>query len=85
MHDGNGRWIVFNGEIFNYIELRREVQTMGHQFKIACDTEVILHVAEVVHIFLVWHPETHSALRCVPAQGVRRCWPLPILFGRITS
>src|SRR5215469_3440695 len=44
MHDGNGRWIVFNGEIFNYVELRRELQTMGHRFKTACDTEVILHI-----------------------------------------
>jgi len=44
MHDGNGRWIVFNGEIFNYIELRRELQAMGHRFTTACDTEVILHV-----------------------------------------
>jgi len=44
MHDGNGCWIVFNGEIFNYIELRRELQSMGHRFKTASDTEVILHV-----------------------------------------
>jgi len=44
MHDGNGRWIVFNGEIFNYLELRRELETMGHRFTTASDTEVILHV-----------------------------------------
>src|SRR5437660_5221500 len=44
MHDCNGRWIVFNGEIFNYVELRRELQAMGHRFKTAGDTEVILHV-----------------------------------------
>ncbi len=44
MHDGNGHWIVFNGEIFNYVELRRELQAMGHRFKTACDTEVILHI-----------------------------------------
>src|SRR5205807_6927385 len=44
MHDGNGRWIVFNGEIFNYLELRKELQAMGHRFTTACDTEVILQV-----------------------------------------
>ncbi len=44
MHDCKGRWITFNGEIFNYIELRRELQAVGHQFQTACDTEVILHV-----------------------------------------
>src|SRR5439155_10297582 len=44
MPDGKGRWIVFNGEIFNYLELRRELQALGHRFTTACDTEVILHV-----------------------------------------
>jgi asparagine synthase (glutamine-hydrolysing) len=44
MHDGNGRWIVFNGEIFNYVELRKELQSIGHRFKTTGDTEVILHV-----------------------------------------
>src|SRR5436190_449720 len=43
MHDGKGRWIVFNGEIFNYVELRRELQDIGHRFTTSCDTEVILH------------------------------------------
>jgi asparagine synthase (glutamine-hydrolysing) len=44
MHDGNGRWILFNGEIFNYLELRGELQALGHRFATTCDTEVILHV-----------------------------------------
>jgi asparagine synthase (glutamine-hydrolysing) len=44
MNDGNGHWIVFNGEIFNYVELRRELQAVGHRFKTASDTEVILHI-----------------------------------------
>jgi asparagine synthase (glutamine-hydrolysing) len=34
--------IVFNGEIYNYQELRRELQARGHQFRTATDTEVIL-------------------------------------------
>jgi len=36
-------WITFNGEIFNYIELRKELQARGHRFATASDTEVILH------------------------------------------
>jgi asparagine synthase (glutamine-hydrolysing) len=39
-------WIVFNGEIFNYIELRPELERQGHQFQTDCDTEVILHLYE---------------------------------------
>jgi len=36
-------WIVFNGEIYNFRELRHELQGFGHQFKTQSDTEVILH------------------------------------------
>lgn len=35
--------IVFNGEIYNYLEIRQELQTFGHHFKTNSDTEVILH------------------------------------------
>ena len=44
MGDGCGRWIIFNGEIFNYIELRHELEAKGHKFVTGTDTEVILHV-----------------------------------------
>ena len=39
-------WIVFNGEIFNYIELRAELERRGHRFSTNTDTEVILHLYE---------------------------------------
>lgn len=39
-------WIVFNGEIFNHIELRADLEAKGHQFTTHCDTEVILHLYE---------------------------------------
>jgi asparagine synthase (glutamine-hydrolysing) len=40
---GNDRYVItYNGEIYNYIEIKEELKSKGHSFRSACDTEVIL-------------------------------------------
>ncbi|HKQ25287.1 MAG TPA: asparagine synthase (glutamine-hydrolyzing) [Burkholderiales bacterium] len=44
LSNGDGTlWLVCNGEIYNFRELRRELEAFGHRFKTASDSEVILH------------------------------------------
>lgn len=39
-------WLVCNGEIFNYVELRKRLRHLGHRFFTRCDVEVLLHLYE---------------------------------------
>jgi len=45
-NEDNTLWIVYNGMIYNYIELREELRNLGHKIKSDTDTEVILHAYE---------------------------------------
>jgi asparagine synthase (glutamine-hydrolysing) len=55
MSDPSGRyWIVLNGEIYNYLELRAELERLGHRFRSQTDTEVALAS------YISWGPEALS-------------------------
>lgn len=52
MSDPSGRyWIVYNGEVYNYLELKAELQQSGRPFHTRTDTEVILQA------FIAWGPQ----------------------------
>lgn len=75
-------WIVFNGEIFNYPELRTELESRGHRFKTSSDTEVLLHAYEEFgpacldrlngqFAFAVWNVRERSLFLARDRLGVR--------------
>jgi asparagine synthase (glutamine-hydrolysing) len=39
-------WIVYNGEIYNFRELKAELEALGHRFRTDCDTEAVVHAYE---------------------------------------
>ena len=57
-------WITYNGEIYNYIELRQELLLKGHHFSTKSDTEVIIHAYEE------WDVKCLEKLRGMFAFGI---------------
>lgn len=83
MHDGTeSLWITFNGEIFNYLELRQELIRQGHRFSTQSDTEVILRLYQqegeaCVHrlngqwAFAIWEAKRRRLFLSRDRLGVR--------------
>jgi asparagine synthase (glutamine-hydrolysing) len=74
--------IVFNGEIYNFVELKSELKSKGHQFKTKTDTEVILHAyeewgAECVHrlrgmfAFAIWDEQERRLFLARDRLGIK--------------
>ena len=58
--------IVFNGEIYNHLELRGELESLGHRFQSHCDTETVLRA------FLEWDTDAFAdCAACSPSRSGR--------------
>lgn len=75
-------WIVFNGEIYNYLELMAELKTKGHVFRTTSDTEVIVHLYEEYGVgclermngqfaFALWNTRTEELFMARDRVGIR--------------
>jgi len=81
-------WIVFNGEIFNYPELRPDLERRGHRFRTGTDTEVLLHLYEEYgaaclqrvngqFAFAIWDARDRSLFLARDRMGIR-----PLFYTR---
>ena len=84
-------WIVFNGEIYNYLELRAQLIKLGHTFYTDCDTEVVIHAYDEygadcpkhlrgMFAFAIWD---ETAQRLFLARD--RVGKKPLLYAQTTS
>jgi asparagine synthase (glutamine-hydrolysing) len=75
-------WLVFNGEIYNFLELRAELEKKGHQFRSRTDSEVIVHLWEEegrrmvdrlngMFAFCIWDERTGEAFLARDHAGIK--------------
>jgi asparagine synthase (glutamine-hydrolysing) len=77
IHNEDGTvWVVFNGEIYNYRELRRTLEAEGHHFYTASDTETIVHGYET------WGEAVFTRLRGMFAIAIWDARTRTLLLGR---
>ena len=88
--------IVYNGEVYNYRELRSELASLGHEFRSGGDTEILLHAylewgedvathLDGIFAFAVWDEATEELLLVRDRLGIKPLYyavtPEGVLFG----
>ncbi|MHB8534202.1 MAG: asparagine synthase (glutamine-hydrolyzing) [Sulfuricaulis sp.] len=83
MVSGSGRlWVVFNGEIYNYLEIRRDLEVLGCTFRSGSDTEVLLYAYEQwgpaclerfmgMYAFAIWDREKRELFAARDRLGIK--------------
>ncbi|MEO6324794.1 MAG: asparagine synthase (glutamine-hydrolyzing), partial [Thermoanaerobaculia bacterium] len=75
-------WITYNGEIYNFAELRRELEAKGHTFRTHCDTEAVVHAYEEwgehclarlrgMFAFAIWDARKHELFVARDRFGIK--------------
>jgi asparagine synthase (glutamine-hydrolysing) len=81
----NTVWVTFNGEIYNYVELREELKAKGYTFKSRCDTEVLVHLWREegekmldrligMFAFFIWDTKHDRGMLARDRQGIKPCF-----------
>ena len=84
-------WIVFNGEIYNYLELREKLEKLGHRFYTNSDTEAIIHAYDQygadcpkhlrgMFAFAIWDERTHELFLARDRVGKK-----PLLYALVNG
>jgi asparagine synthase (glutamine-hydrolysing) len=95
-NEDGGLWIVFNGEIYNHLELREQLIARGHRYTTHSDTESVIHLFEeygadcVRHLrgmfaFAIWNRNTRTLFIARDRLGIKPLYyhltPERLLFG----
>ena len=90
-NDDRSSWIVFNGEIYNYLELREKLEKLGHTFYTNSDTEAIVHAYDEfgadcpkhlrgMFAFAIWNERTQELFLARDRVGKK-----PLLYAHVNG